>query len=41
MAFLLVYIESPFIKRPHQHKIVDFLDSGFEEEGNVEKFLKK
>ena len=33
--------ESPFIKIPHQHKNVDFLDSDVEEERNGEKYIKR
>ena len=41
VSFLCSCIELSFIKRPHQHRIVVFLDSGDKEEVNGEKFLKR
>ena len=38
---IIFFTESPFIKIPHQHKIVDSLDSGVKEEVHSEKYLNR
>ena len=41
VSLLCFRTELPFIKIPHQHKIVDSLYSGVEEEVNGDKCLKR